>query len=182
VSSPRPGWRAAGRGQRGAALFFALIILGLMTLLAISAFNVGSVNLKIVTNVQARQEATGAADQAAQKVIGNTTFAFAAQPYSTVVDVDINTDTAADYTAAVAANCLTYRSYPAPGQILDPLDSCAGSAALGGAFCNQTQWDVQSRAVPASGTAYRGNAGSDVTIHQGVSMVMSIDRTATACP
>ena len=51
------------RRQRGAALFFSLIMLGLMTLLAISAFNIGSVNLKIVSNVQARQEATAAADR-----------------------------------------------------------------------------------------------------------------------
>jgi hypothetical protein len=81
----------------------------------------------------------------------------------------------------VTAACITYRPYPAPGQVLDPLDSCAGSVS-GGAFCNQTLWDVQSRAVPASGSAFRGNSGTDVTVHQGARMLMTLDDTAKACP
>jgi hypothetical protein len=178
--TPARSGRASARSERGAALFFALIILGLMTLLAVSAFNFSSVNLKIVTNVQARQEATAAADQAAQKVVSSNTFALAAAPYTTTVDVDVNNDTTADYQASVAAACLTYRAYPAPGQILDPLDKCAGSVSLG-SFCNQALWDVQSHAVSSSGSAYRGNAGTDVTVHQGVSVVMSIDNTAIGC-
>lgn len=157
-------------------------MLGLMTLLAVSAFNIGSVNLKIVSNVQARQEATAAADQAAQQAIGSPAFAFSPPPYTTSATVDVNNDGTADYAADVAASCLTYKAYPAPGQILDPLDKCAGSASLPAAFCNQTLWDVQSHAVPASGSAYRGNVGTDVTVHQGASVVMAIDSTATACP
>ena len=126
--------------ERGTALFFALIILGLMTLLAVSAFNIGSVNLKVVANVQARQEATGAADFGVQQVIGSTTFATAAQPYATSVDVDVNNDTTADYTASVAATCLTFRPYPAPGQILDAEDPCTGSRndSTMSLFCAQT--------------------------------------------
>ena len=181
MSAPGRPKRELRSRERGAALFFALIILGLMTVLAISAFNIGSVNLKIVSNVQARQEATAAADQAAQKVIGSTTFALSPPPYTTSVDVDVNNDAAPDYTAAVAASCLTYKAYPAPGQVLDPQDKCA-SSALGAAFCNQVQLDVQSHAVPAAGSANRGNVGTDVTVHQGVSMPMSLDNTATACP
>lgn len=170
------------RRQRGVAVFFALIFMGLLTLLAVSAFNMSSVNLKVVTNVQARQEATVAADQAAQQVISNSTFALSAvQPYTTSIDVDINKDTLADYTASVVASCLTYRSYPSAGQILDPTDTCAGSPTVG-AFCHQTQWDVRSRTLPASAGSYRGNAGTDVTIHQGVSMVMSLDNAVVACP
>jgi Tfp pilus assembly major pilin PilA len=174
--------RHGARRQQGAALFFALIMLGLMTLLAISAFNISSVNLKIVSNVQARQEATAAADQGAQIVIGTKTFALSPSPYTTSLDVDTNNDTAPDYTTAVVASCLTYRAYPAPAQILDPEDKCNGSRTLGTAFCNQAQWDVQSHAVPATGGAYRGNVGTDVTVHQGVSMVMSVDASAAACP
>jgi hypothetical protein len=177
----RFGAQPAPRRQRGVTLFFALIILGLMTLLAISAFNIGSVNLKIVTNVQARQEATAAADQAAQQVLGTPDFAFSPPPYTTTADVDVNNDATPDYTTAVSATCLTYKQYPAPGQVLDPEDKCA-SSALGSAFCNQTLWDVQSNAVPTSASAYRGNAGTDVTIHQGASVLLSIDKTAVACP
>jgi hypothetical protein len=170
--------------QRGASLFFALIVLGLMTLLAVSAYNIGSVNLKVVANVQARQEGTGAADLAAQQVIGSTTFATAAQPYATSVDVDVNNDTTADYTASVAATCLTFRPYPAPGQILDAEDPCTGSRndSTMSLFCAQTYWDVQSRATPASGGAYRGNAGADVTVHQGVSLPMKQEDAAKVCP
>jgi len=179
VKPHRRGGRARALHQRGAAVFFALM--GLLTLLAVSAFNLSSVNLKIITNVQARQEATVAADQAAQQVASNTTFAFSTtQPYTTTIDVDINKDSTADYTASVTAACITYKSYPAAGQILDPFDSCAGSPSIG-SFCTQTQWDVQSHAVPAAGGAYRGNAGTDVTIHQGLSMLMSIDNARTSC-
>jgi len=175
---------ATGARQRGAALFFALIVLGLMTLLAVSAFNIGSVNLKVVANVQARQEATGAADLAAQQVIGSTTFSTAAQPYTTSVGVDVNNDTTADYTASVTAACLTFRPYPAPGQILDVEDQCNGSRndADMSVFCAQTYWDVQSRATPASGGAYRGNVGTDVTVHQGVGLPMKQEDAAKVCP
>jgi len=180
VSAQTARARRGAARQRGAALFFALIILGLMTLLAVSAYNVSSVNLKIVSNVQARQEATAAADHAAQQVIGTPDFALSPPPYTTSADLDVNNDGNADYTAAVAATCLTYRPYPAPGQVLDPEDKCA-SSALAGTFCNQTLWDLESHAVPASGTAYRGNSGTDVTVHQGASMLLSIDNTAGAC-
>lgn len=178
-----PGPRV--RGQRGAALFFALIVLGLMTLLAVSAYNAGSVNLKIAANVQARQEATGAADQAAQQVISSDVFQTSAQPYTTTVEVDVNNDSAADYTATVVASCLTFKPYPAPGQILDAADGCASSSVQGNptlSVCYQVLWDIQSRVVPAAGTAYRGNAGADVTVHQGASTQMSYTDTLAACP
>jgi len=175
-----PGARCAVRRQRGAALFVALIILGLMTLLAVSAFNIGSVNLKIVSNVQARQEATAAADQAAQQVLSSSTFAFSPPPYTTTVNVDVNHDGTDDYTVAVAAGCLTYRAYPAPGQVLDltnPVDfKCQGLAA-----CNLTLWDVQSHATPATASVFHGNVGTDVTVHQGATVVMSLDDAATYC-
>ncbi len=170
--------------QRGVAVFFALIMMVLLTLLAVSAFNTKSVNLKIVANVQARQEATAAADQAAQQVASSSVFAFSAtQPYTTAIDVDVNKDGTADYVAAVTAGCITYKAYPAAGQILDPLDPCAGSASIGAmAFCTQTQWDVQSHVVPAPAGARLRNAGADVTVHQGLSVVMSQANTQKACP
>ena len=170
------------RRQRGAAVFFALIMMGLLTLLAVSAFNISSVNLKVVTNVQSRQEATVAADQAAQKVGSTNTFAFSTtQPYTTTMDIDVNKDAVADYTASVNAACVTYKSYPTAGQVLDPTDACAGSNSIG-AFCTQTQWDIQSHAVPATAGAYRGNVGTDVTVHQGFTVLMSLDNAVIACP
>jgi hypothetical protein len=172
--------------QRGAALFFALIILGLMTLLAISAFNIGSVNLKVVTNVQAQQEATAAADAAAQKVISTKTFAAAAGPYTTTVNVDVNNDAVTDYTASVTATCLTQRQYPAPGEVLGPTDpnfiGCFGGVTAAVPLCSQTLWDVASEAVPATTGAFAGNKGVDTTIHQGVAVVMSFDDANTSCP
>lgn len=177
---------ARPRRQRGAALFFALIILGLMTLLAVSAFNIGSVNLKVVTNVQARQEATAAADTGAQQVISTPTFAAAAGPYTTTVNVDVNNDTVDDYTATVTASCLTKRQYPAPGEVLAPTDpnftGCFGGVTAAVPLCSQTLWDVQSESVPAATGVFRGNAGVDTTIHQGVAVVMSLDAADTSCP
>ena len=168
------------RRQRGVAVFFALIFMGLLTLLAVSAFNISSVNLKVVTNVQARQEATVAADQAAQQVISNSTFALSAVPYTTSIDVDINKDTLADYTASVVA--AASRTGPTRARDRSSTPPTRAPVPDRRRVCHQTQWDVRSRTLPASAGSCRGNAGTDVTIHQGVSMVMSLDNAVVACP
>lgn len=55
--------------QRGATLLVGLIMLVLLTLLAVSAINISTVNLHITGNVQAQVEAAAAAQQAIEDVI-----------------------------------------------------------------------------------------------------------------
>jgi Tfp pilus assembly protein PilX len=60
--------------QRGVTLVTALIMLVLLTLLALTSFNVGRSNLQIVSNMQQRDEATAAAHEVIEETISNTRF------------------------------------------------------------------------------------------------------------
>ena len=62
------------RSQRGAVLVIALIMLVLLTLFAVSAFNTGTANLKVVGNMQARNEAANASQQAIEAVLSTPLF------------------------------------------------------------------------------------------------------------
>jgi Tfp pilus assembly protein PilX len=55
--------------QRGATLLVTLIMLVVLTLFAVTAFNLSSVNLKIVGNFQSQKEADSMAQQALAHII-----------------------------------------------------------------------------------------------------------------
>lgn len=58
--------------QEGVTLIVGLIMLVLLTLMAISAFNLGKGNLQIVANMQNRAESFNAAQQALEEAISTT--------------------------------------------------------------------------------------------------------------
>lgn len=64
----------ARRRERGITLVTALIMLVLLTLIALTTFNVGKSNLQIVSNMQQRDEATAAAREVLEEVISTTRF------------------------------------------------------------------------------------------------------------
>ena len=66
--------RQSANSQRGTALIVGLIMLVLLFLLGIAAFNMTRQNAAITGNVQARQQAINAAMQATDVVISNTQF------------------------------------------------------------------------------------------------------------
>lgn len=66
--------RTTMRRQRGATLLVGLIMLVLMTLAAVSAFNLGKGNLQIVANMQYRNDSLHAANDAIQEVISKNDF------------------------------------------------------------------------------------------------------------
>ncbi len=65
------------RNQRGATLLVTLIMLVVLTLFAVTAFNLSSVNLKIVGNFQQQKEADAIVQQALAQVM-STVAAFEA--------------------------------------------------------------------------------------------------------
>jgi type II secretory pathway pseudopilin PulG len=162
------------RRQRGTALLVGMIMLVLMTLLAISAFNTSTVNLKIVTNAQSRQEAVAAADTAVRQAISDSGTpplvppAFATPGYAQDAAVDVNMDGTTDYTAHLTSSCLTYAPFPAPGQKLDPFTdpniACVGGVGEPPACMNEV-WNVSSRV-----TGTENNYGADVGVDQGVTI------------
>lgn len=64
----------ARRRERGITLVTALIMLVLLTLVALTSFNLGKSNLQIVSNMQQRDEAAAAAREVIEETISNTRF------------------------------------------------------------------------------------------------------------
>ena len=167
----------AKNSQHGAVLVVGLVMLTLMMLLAVSAFNASNVNLRIVTNTQARQEAIAAADQVIQQTISNNAFANT-HNYTNTVNVDTDQDGTNDYTVQISANCLSFQAYPTKGEVLDPDDPCASSTSLG-PLCQTVIWDISGTATPASSTAI--NAGTSVTIDQGITTHDETAKVSITC-
>jgi len=66
--------RLARRRQEGATLFVTLIMLVVLTLFALSAFSLSSVNLKIVGNYQAQKETEALVARTIEQVMSTVTL------------------------------------------------------------------------------------------------------------
>jgi len=69
--------------QSGATLIVALIMLVMMTILAVSAINLSTINLKIIGNMQSQKAMDAAAQDAIEQVMSNYTLF--TSPATTVV-------------------------------------------------------------------------------------------------
>lgn len=133
--------------QRGATLLTSLMILVVLTLLAISAINTSTVNLRIVQNMQAQQQ-TEAAAQAAIEQVMSSAISFNAPAAATI--------TANSLPVAVSEpECL--RAFPAEGY-----------SAVWGLAPEDTEWEVVA-------TVNDSATGAKVTIHQGAAVRLAAD-------
>ena len=105
--------------QRGVTLLVSMIMLLLITMLALTSFRLGSGNLKIVGNMQQRNQALTAAQNALEQVVSNplftaspTTALPALSPFdlpapcaatANTTCVDVNGDGATDVTVRVGS-------------------------------------------------------------------------------
>lgn len=85
--------------QRGITLFMGMMLLILITLMVTAAFVLSNTNLMAVGNMQAKQEATAAANIAIEEILNSD---FSGAPSAMDIDVDINSDGVVDYVVAVA--------------------------------------------------------------------------------
>lgn len=181
--------RKSGISQRGATLVIGMIMLVLVTLFVLAAINMSTINLRVMGNEQARNEAVAAAQQAVEQV---ASVDFTKNPPTTTspttVSVDVNGDGTADYTATVTAACLN--SVPVKSTELNPddpvndgpcyistsagLSGTSGGAGSGDTYCSATQWDVNASVVDATANT----TGTAVTLHQGVSKRIATGDTA----
>lgn len=164
------GFRKSRRAshQRGATLIIGLIMIVLITLIVVNAFTLSSSNLKSVGNMQVREEALAAANQAINKLIsGAFTDALGAQTFA----VDINNDGANDYTVAVAIPTCTraliaYTAAPSDVEL---------SASMSSGSQWSTEWDIDSTVTdPASGASVR--------VREGIRVLLSQSKKDAACP
>lgn len=156
---------ATARPQGGAALVTSLIMLALITLLVITALNLGTANFRAVSNTQFRDEATAAANFAIQEVISTP---FTDEPQADVVYVKVDgpgTFEDHDYAVNIAVPLCIYASQASSS---DP-SSVGLSPNLTAASTWNTVWDLNATVLPnenAAEAAVRVRAGVRVLLNE----------------
>lgn len=181
--------------QQGTTLIVALVILVLLALLGLGAYQTSSTDLKASGNMQARTEALNAAQEAIETVISTTQFTTdpanaVATPCGGVANTfcsDYDADGVPEYTT---------RLQPAPACVVvkvlknTELDLTSASdvgcmtaqsqqfgvagAVTGDSLCANTVWQVTAEASSAT-------SGAKVTVTQGVGIRVGVDEMAASC-
>lgn len=182
------------QAQRGVTLVVALIMLTALGLLAAWAVKMGTTNLRVVGNSQARQDAFTTAQAAIERTISTAEFsqrpdAVAAQP----IAIDLDGNGSADLSATLSPAPACYRVRPVKVTELDPAQASdrpclrssasatagiefAGSSGSGGdSLCADTEWNV--RAVVTDTTT-----GASVAVNQGMALRTLVTDANNACP
>jgi hypothetical protein len=196
----RPGSRREG----GATLLVTLIMLVIITLFAVTAFNTSNSNLKTVGNMQIRSEAMSASARTIEETISHPNFT--TTPANAIPNpcngtpntlcTDLNGDGVADLTTKLTPNptCDQGRKIKvAELHFASSQDDLAcveaqqqgtfavvGAAPTGDSLCGQTVWNIRAETMTTGSTA----ATSDVktAIVQGIGVrVPSLD-VAAVCP
>lgn len=164
--------------ERGATLIVGLIVLMLITGMVASAFKFSTFNLKAVGNMQARNEAVSAANVAIETVLGSWNFASA--PQANPQEIDIDNDSVADYSVAIAAPvCIRSTTINTPANLGSaPRMNDAGlleRTETAQAKAYNVLWDIAAVATNSRNKAL-------VQVHQGVSKTLSQTQCNAACP
>lgn len=186
------------RRQRGVTLLIGLIMLVLLTLLAVTAFNLSKGNMKAVGNMQNRNEAISTAKSAIEEVLSKTDFsANPATPFGTtnVKSYDVNGDGTTDMTVTVGSSgsttnpppCIkSYTILPA-----DPADTtsqgCAASVQQNFGVAGGSTWGSQCADIVWEVTAVAADnvTGATSTVGQGIRLrddASAAVNTANYCP
>lgn len=174
--------------QVGQTLIVALVMLVVLTLLVVSAIRAGNTNLRIVGNMQLQEEVSAAARQATEQVMGGN---FTANPATQTINVDINLDGSADYTASVSPICtgsITITNADLDPNLAADLPCVSSGAAqqtglmvsgpaatttlAGQSWCYLQQWELQTEVNDS-------NTGATATTVQGVALRVP---AGTNCP
>lgn len=156
--------------ERGAALVVGMIMLVLITVMLVTALNLGTTNFRAMTNMQFRNEAIAAANEAIEQVISSP---FTAAPAAEAIDVDINNDATPDYTVQVAVpQCV----FAAQAFGADP-SSVSLPPTMTVASTWNTVWDLDAN-VAAAGNA----GGAQVRVRSGVRVLLTEAEKDLVCP
>ncbi len=185
------------RRQRGMTLFMALIMLVVLTMLALTSFNLTQANMQVVTNMQQRDAAQFAVRGVMEEIVSGNKFhetsteTLIAQPGCQGTNtrcVDTNGDTVNDVTVKLKATPRCVKAKTIKTANLDmnikeeqecgnggnPMTGLVG-ASTGDSFCADSVWEVQAEAVDDISDA-------KVTVTQGVSVRVLVDKMKTECP
>lgn len=163
--------RRLSTSQRGATLIVGLIMLAVITLLVSSAFMLSSTNIKVVGNIQFRDEATAAANVALEQVI--TAFqGLNATPSAQTIQVNLNNDGTNFYSVAITPTCIT-SSVVGDGDGLGlkgDVETPGLSVGNGNIAGYITVWNIQA-------TVSDNVTGASVVVHQGLRKLLSSNCT-----
>jgi len=153
--------------QQGATLIVGMIMIVLITLIVVNAFTVSSSNLKSVTNLQMREQALAAGNEALELVISS---AFTDSPVEQSIDVDIDKDGKVDYTVTVyTPTCVRAATVSTAA----PSDVELGPGMSAGSTWN-TDWDLDA-------TVKDPVSGASVRVRQGVRVLLSDAKKMAVC-
>lgn len=156
--------------QRGTALIVGMIMLVLITLMLITALNLGTTNFRAMNNMQFRSEAIAAANKAIEQVISSP---FTAAPAAETIQVDLDNDATTDYLVEVAVpQCV----YAAPAFGADP-SSLSLPPTMSVASTWNTVWDLD-----ASVNADDNVGGAAVRVRSGVRVLLTEVEKDVVCP
>lgn len=165
--------------QRGVTLLVTMIFLILMSMFAIGTFKTSSNNIRVVGNMQTRQEGLASAQQAIETVISSTSFTTDPELVSqSPISVDLDGDGTADYVVNISPKPTCYRVTPSP--VCTP--GAAGSSGVSGVLieglsggasgaCFIHEWNVRALVVDP-------RSGMSVAINQGV----GVPSSSNTCP
>lgn len=188
------------RHQRGATLIVALIFLILLTLFAVTSFNLGKTSMQTVGNMQHRNEAMGAAQQIVEEA-ASTTRLFET-PAAIIPNgnaacnggapntkcVDVNGDGKADITVQLTPTPTCVKAQPILNSQLDPSNpqdkGCSvqqaqgfgvAGAATGNSLCSDSTWEV-------TAVAQDNLTQAQYLVTEGIGVRVSTDDIARSCP
>jgi hypothetical protein len=149
-------------GQRGAALVVGLVMLTLISVMVASTFTSSRANTQAVGNMQFRDEAIAAANQAIEQVLSSP---FTTSPDSETISVDIDQDDTVDYEVAFnTPTCVSATRIA--GAEAPPSSASLGTIGSSSSDVYQTVWDLDANVQHLA-------SGAQVRVHQGVRVLLS---------
>lgn len=194
------GMKPAPHQQRGATLIVALILLVLLTLFALTSFNLGKSSLQTVGNMQHRNEAIAAAQQTVEEAV-STTRLFQS-PTNTILNgnlscnggqpntkcVDVNGDGKADITVKLTPVPTCVKAQPIlNSQLVATTANDAGCSiqaaqgfgiagqTTGNSLCADSLWEV-------TAVAQDNVTGANYSVTEGIGVRVATDDIAASCP
>ena len=163
------------RHQKGATLLIGLIMLVLLTLMAVTSFNLGKSNLQIVGNMQFRNETVRAAEEAVELAISTANSVTVASTSTVDVNGDGAPDVAVKITPALV-QAFVIKNTQIRLTNANELGCTLGQAqafgvvgaATGNSLCADTLYDLKVEAKEAA-------TNTSVELHQGVSIRVPAD-------
>lgn len=169
--------------QGGAVLVVSLIMLLLVTVMAISSFNLSQTNLKVVGNLESRAQAEAFAQAAIDEAI--STALFTSRPTDVFLDscaantkcYSVGSGEAAGVTVTLdPPRCVRVRTIKNSELDADrPADRQCFVGGQGNSLCAEVTWELRAAALD-------GVSGARAAVRQGVSMRSALNDVLSSCP